>query len=59
MENILEMPSVKDYNDNLGVATLHPLVSVVDMSYQALAETFWVLLHNSQALGMWRCSIWS
>ena len=32
MENILEMPSVKDYNDNLGVATLHPLVSVVDMS---------------------------
>ena len=26
------MPSVKDYNDNLGVATLHPLVSVVDMS---------------------------
>lgn len=32
MENILEMPSVKDYNDNLGVTTLHPLVSVVDMS---------------------------
>lgn len=32
MENILEMPSVKDYNDNLGVATLHPMVSVVDMS---------------------------
>ena len=32
MENILEMTSVKDYNDNLGVATLHPLVSVVDMS---------------------------
>ena len=32
MENILEMPSVKDYNDNLGVATLHPWVSVVDMS---------------------------
>lgn len=26
------MPSVKDYNDNLGVTTLHPLVSVVDMS---------------------------
>jgi AraC-like DNA-binding protein len=26
------MPSVKDYNDNLGVATLHPMVSVVDMS---------------------------
>ena len=26
------MPSVKDYNDNLGVATLHPWVSVVDMS---------------------------
>ena len=32
MENILEMPSVKDYNDNLGVTTLHPLVSVVNMS---------------------------
>ena len=32
MENILEMPSVKDYNDNLGVTTLHPFVSVVDMS---------------------------
>lgn len=32
MENILEMPSVKDYNNNLGVTTLHPLVSVVDMS---------------------------
>ena len=32
MENILEMPSVKDYNDNLGVATLHPMVSIVDMS---------------------------
>ena len=32
MENILEMPSVKDYNDNLGVTTLHPMVSVVDMS---------------------------
>ena len=32
MENILEMPSVKDYNDNLGVTTIHPLVSVVDMS---------------------------
>lgn len=32
MENILEMPFVKDYNDNLGVTTLHPLVSVVDMS---------------------------
>ena len=32
MENILEMPSVNDYNDNLGVATLHPMVSVVDMS---------------------------
>lgn len=26
------MPSVKDYNDNLGVTTLHPMVSVVDMS---------------------------
>lgn len=26
------MESVQDYNDNLGVETLHPLVSVVDMS---------------------------
>lgn len=33
MENrILNMDSVQDYNDNLGVETLHPLVSVVDMS---------------------------
>ncbi|MBQ7811686.1 MAG: AraC family transcriptional regulator [Bacteroidales bacterium] len=33
MENrILNMDSVQDYNDNLGVDTLHPLVSVVDMS---------------------------
>ena len=26
------MDSVQDYNENLGVETLHPLVSVVDMS---------------------------
>lgn len=29
---ILNMDSVQDYNDNLGVETLHPLVSIVDMS---------------------------
>lgn len=29
---ILNMDSVQDYNEDLGVKTLHPLVSVVDMS---------------------------
>ena len=32
MKRILKMDSVQDYNDDLGVETLHPLVSVVDMS---------------------------
>lgn len=32
MGEILKMDSVQDYNDHLGVETLHPLVSVVDMS---------------------------
>ena len=31
-QEILNMNSVQDYNENLGVETLHPLVSVVDMS---------------------------
>ena len=29
---IINMDSVQDYNNDLGVETLHPLVSVVDMS---------------------------
>ena len=29
---IINMESVQDYNENLGMETLHPLVSVVDMS---------------------------
>ncbi|MBQ8889564.1 MAG: AraC family transcriptional regulator [Bacteroidaceae bacterium] len=32
MATILDMKSVQDYNNDLGVKTLHPLVSVVDMS---------------------------
>ena len=32
MNEIINMESVQDYNENLGVETLHPLVSVVDMS---------------------------
>lgn len=31
-QRIINMESVQDYNENLGVETLHPLVSVVDMS---------------------------
>ena len=31
-QEIINMDSVQDYNENLGVETLHPLVSVVDMS---------------------------
>ena len=31
-QEIINMDSVPDYNENLGVETLHPLVSVVDMS---------------------------
>ena len=31
-QRIINMESVQDYNDNLGVETMHPLVSVVDMS---------------------------
>ena len=31
-QKIINMENVQDYNDNLGVETLHPLVSVVDMS---------------------------
>lgn len=31
-QGIINMESVQDYNGNLGVETLHPLVSVVDMS---------------------------
>ena len=31
-QEILNMNSVQDYNENLGVETLHPLVSVVNMS---------------------------
>lgn len=32
MTTILDMKSVQDYNNNLGVETLHPLVSVINMS---------------------------
>ena len=31
-QRIINVESVQDYNENLGVETLHPLVSVVDMS---------------------------
>ncbi len=31
-QKIINMERVQDYNENLGVETLHPLVSVVDMS---------------------------
>ena len=31
-QEIINMDSVQDYNENLGVETLHPLVSVVNMS---------------------------
>lgn len=32
METIIKLNSVQDYNDLLGVETLHPLISVVNMS---------------------------
>jgi len=32
MKDILQIDSVKDYNDAVGVETVHPLVSIVDMS---------------------------
>lgn len=31
-QRIINMESVQDYNENLGIETLHPLVNVVDMS---------------------------
>lgn len=32
MEDILDLPNVQDYCNEMGIKTLHPLVSVVDMS---------------------------
>lgn len=32
MENIMKLDTIKDYNDYLGIETIHPLVSVIDAS---------------------------
>ena len=37
MGTIVKLDSVQDYNELLGVETLHPLVSVVDFSEQELS----------------------
>ncbi len=61
-QKIINMESVQDYNDNLGVETLHPLVSVVDMSelpeIRHSLKRFGILLHLSETAGLWHHSIW-
>ena len=52
MKRLLKMDSVQDYNDNLGVETLHPLVSVVDMSEleevrHSLNRCWTIILHQT------------
>ena len=32
MENIIKLETIQDYNNLLGTKTLHPLVSVTDLS---------------------------
>ena len=52
----LNMDSVQDYNENLGVETLHPLVSVVKHvgaeRNQTFPETVRILCRLSQTIGM-------
>lgn len=46
MENIIKLETIQDYNNLLGTKTLHPLVSVADLS------TLMVLLWIASTIGM-------
>ena len=32
MKDLLEFPTIKEYNDSMGVDTIHPLISIIDFS---------------------------
>ena len=48
MENIIKLETIQDYNNLLGTKTLHPLVSVTDLSTKnLLAEHFSMAVINT------------
>ena len=49
MENIIKLETIQDYNNLLGTKTLHPLVSVTDLS--TLNGTPLDRLYNRNAVG--------
>ena len=49
MENIIKLETIQDYNNLLGTKTLHPLVSVADLS--TLNGTPLDRLYNRNAVG--------
>ena len=52
MGTIIKLDSVQDYNELLGIETVHPLVSVVDFfgigECPPLPQEFWFLLYFPQ-----------
>ncbi len=58
MNDILRFETVNDYNVFNNNETLHPLVSVIDLSKAAPRQTqqyvFWILYHFFKRSKMWR-----